>query len=70
MAGLSFSLQAQAKAVRLADEFQDVSAMSEPIEKGGGSAFVTKDLRPVGEVPVGGDEQGAPLVSGAAELEQ
>ena len=48
-----FLLHALAKSVRLAEKFENVGAMSEPVEQRGRQSFVAKDLNPVGKTQIG-----------------
>ncbi len=65
---LSLPLQALAKSIRLASEFEHVSLVGEPVEKGSGQSFIAKDLSPVGKAQVGGHDRGYALVQSGAEL--
>jgi hypothetical protein len=44
-----------AKAIRLADELEDMGFVREAVQPGSGQAFIAKDLHPVGKTEVGGD---------------
>lgn len=67
---LRIALQALTKAKRLADELQDVRPVRETIQQGGGKPFIAKDLRPIGEPPMGGHEQRHAFVEGRAKLKE
>ena len=58
------------EAVALAGEFEDLTAVSEPIEGGAGEAFGAEDLGPVLEGQVGGDDQAVPFVGLTDQVEQ
>ena len=66
---LGFPLHALTKAIRLTRELQDVRFVREPVQQGGGQAFITEDLGPVGKTQVGGHQHGHPLIESGAELE-
>jgi len=46
---VGFSAEALTKAKRLADEFQNMRSIREPIQQGRGQAFVAEDLGPIGK---------------------
>lgn len=57
-----FALQTLAEAIGLcATELHDMRLVGQAVEQGGREALVAKDLGPVGEAHVGGDDQGDPL---------
>ena len=64
-----FLLHALAKSVGLAEKFEDVGAMSEPVEQRGRQSFVAKDLDPVGKAQIGRHNHCHSLVESGAELE-
>src|SRR3989304_4660916 len=70
--GAGFLLPAQAllEAVGVPLELEDVAAMSEAIQEGSGQAGIAEDLRPTGEVQVGGDQHRPPLVALGEDAEQ
>jgi hypothetical protein len=67
---LRLSTQALTQPKRLADEFQEMRAIREPLQQGRRPTFVAKDLGPIGNAHMGGDDQGHPFVQGRAELQQ
>ena len=56
--------------IRLAEQFDNLSMMSEAIEQRGGQAFIAKDLHPIGELEIGGDDQSEAFVKFRAESKQ
>src|SRR3990170_4293904 len=70
--GASCLLPAQAllEAVGVSLEFEDVAAMGEAVQEGSGQAGVAEDLRPAGEVQIGGDQHRPPLVALGEDAEQ
>jgi hypothetical protein len=50
-------LHALAESMRLADQFEDVGVMSQAIQKCGSQAFIAKDLDPIGELQIGGNNK-------------
>src|SRR4030066_1821082 len=62
-AGCLLPAQALLEAVGVALELEDVAAMGEAVQEGSGQAGVAEDLRPAGEVQVGGDQHRPPLVA-------
>jgi hypothetical protein len=60
---------ALSKAIRLTDEFEDVRAVSEPVQESSGEPFIAKDLCPIGEAQIGGEDEGHALVHLGAKLE-
>src|SRR5438067_10403779 len=67
---LLLALDALAQAVALAGERQDMGVKGEPVQEPSREALVAEDLRPVGEVEVGSDEQAGLLVESGEEAEQ
>jgi len=65
-----FSLCALAEAIRLAEQFNDVRMMRETIKQRGGQTFVAKDLHPIGELEVGGDDQSESFIKFRAKSEE
>ena len=57
---------ALSKAIRLTDEFEDVRAVSEPVQESSGEPFIAKDLCPIGKAQIGGEDEGHALVQLAA----
>lgn len=66
---LEIAAQALPEAVGLADEFDDVGLVGQPIQEGQGQFFITKDLSPITKLEIGGHDQRDPLVQGGTELE-
>ena len=56
--------------VAVAVHLQDVDVMGEPVQQGSSQAFRAEDLGPLIEGQVGGDQDGAPLVALAEDLEE
>ena len=53
------------KAIRSADEFEDRGAVGEPIQEGGGHAFIAAhDTAPLSKAQIGGDDEGDSFVQG------
>jgi hypothetical protein len=46
--------------IRLADEFQDVSFVRQPIQQSSGQSFIAENLGPVGEAQIGRYDYGRP----------
>src|SRR5438067_8609810 len=67
---LLLALDALAQAVALARERQDMGMKGEPVQQRGGEALVAEDLRPVGELEVGGDKEAGLLVEGGEKAEE
>ena len=53
-----------------ARRLDNVGAVGEPVQRGGGQGLIAKDLSPVGELQVGGQNDGYPLVERRAKLEE
>ena len=51
-----FSLCALTEAIGFAEQFNDVRMMRETVKQRGGQTFVAKDLHPIGEFEIGGDD--------------
>ena len=64
------ALPAVADAVAVAVHLQDMDVVGEPVQQRAGEAFRTEDLGPLIERQVGGDQDGAPLVALAEDLEE
>lgn len=47
-----------------------MGVVDEPVDHGGDGDGVSEDLRPGGEVLVGGDDEGGPFVAGGDEGEE
>lgn len=58
------------EAIAVVASFQNVAAMGEAIEQGGGHLGVTKDARPFAEAQVGGDDDAGAFVELAQEVEE
>ena len=58
------------EAVAWAVHFDNVAAMGEAIEQGGGHAFALEDLGPLAEGQVAGDQDTATLITIGEDLEQ
>ena len=54
----------------LADQFNNVGVMRQAIEEGGGKAVIPKELRPVGELEIGGNDHGGPFIEFGTEGKQ
>jgi len=67
---VGFSAEALTNAQRLADAFQQMRSIREPIQQGRGQAFVAEDLGPIGNAYMGGDEHGHLFVHGRAQLKE
>ena len=52
-----------AQAIALPAEGEDVAVVEQAVEDGGGHHWVAKDLAPLGNVAVAGDQQTAALVA-------
>ena len=63
-------LHGLSKAVAFAVHLEDVAAVGQPVEQGGGHAFALEDLAPIAEGQVAGDQQAGPLVTVGKELEE
>ena len=59
-----------AEAVAVAVHLQDVDVVGEPVQQRAGEALRTKQFGPFAEGEVGGDQDGAPLVALAEDLEE
>ena len=64
------ALLAALEAVAVAVHLQDVDVVGEPVQQRAGEALRTEDLGPLIEGQVGGDQDGAPLVALAEDLEE
>ena len=64
------ALPAVAEAVAVAVHLQDMDVVGEPVQQHAGEAFRTEHLGPLIERQVGGDQDGAPLVALAEDLEE
>ena len=64
------ALPAVAEAVAVAVHLQDMDVVGEPVQQRAGEAFRTEHLGPLIERQVGGDQDGAPLVALAEDLEE
>ena len=62
LASLPFLLEAMAKAVRLADKFDDVTFVREPPDQRIRHFLIAKNRVPVGEAEVARDDDRHPLV--------
>ncbi len=60
----------RAEAIGLAEQFDDMGMVRESVEQGCGQTFIAKDLDPIGELEIGGDNQGQAFVERRAEGEQ
>ena len=60
-------LHALSKAMQLADQFEDMGMVGQAIQKSSCQAFTAKDLDPIGELQIGGDDQGQSFVKFGAE---
>src|SRR3989337_4146690 len=69
-AGRLLPAQALLEAVGVALELEDVAAMGEAVQEGSGQAGVAEELRPAGEVQVGGDQHPPSLVALGEDAEQ
>ena len=58
------------EAVAVAVQFEDVDVVGEPVQQRAGEAFRSEDRSPLVERQVGGDQDGAPLVALAEDLEE
>jgi hypothetical protein len=65
-----FTLCALSETIRLAEQLHDLRMMSEAIKQGGGQAFIAKDLNPIRELEIGGDDQGEAFVKFRAESKE
>jgi hypothetical protein len=65
-----FTLRTFAEAIRLAEQFNDVRMVSETIKQRGGQSFIAKDLHPIGEFEIGGDNQSKAFIKFRAESEK
>ena len=59
-----------AEAVAVAVHLQDMDVGGEPVQQRAGEAFRPEDRSPFVEGQVGGDQDGAPLVALAEDLEE
>ena len=66
----SNALPTVAEAVAVAVHLQDVDVVGEPVQQRAGEALRTKQFSPFVEGEVGGDQDGAPLVALAEDLEE
>src|SRR5713101_2674746 len=66
----AFAVERGAAAIALDVHLEDCGVMDKAIDDGEGHCLVWKDLAPLAERLVGGDQQGPPFVSGADEFEQ
>ena len=64
------ALPAVVEAVAVAVHLQDMDVVGEPVQQRAGEAFRTEHLGPLIERQVGGDQDGAPLVALAEDLEE
>src|SRR3989304_3657124 len=69
-AGCLLPAQALLEAVGVALELEDVAAMGEAVQESRREVGVPEDLRPTGEVQVGGDQPRPPLVALGEDAEQ
>ena len=58
------------EAVAVAVHLQDVDVVGEPVQQRAGEALRTEHLGPLIERQVGGDQDGAPFVALAEDLEE
>ena len=63
-------LPAALEAVAVAVHLQDVDVVGEPVQQRSGEPFRAEDLGPLIEGQIGGDQDGAPLVALAEDLEE
>ena len=56
--------------VRVALDLNDHCVVQEPVQQGSSNDVVTKDLAPLLEAPVGGQDHGPLLVEGIDQLEE
>jgi hypothetical protein len=59
-----------AKAIRLAEQFNDMSMMCQAIKQRGGQTFIAKDLNPISELEVGSNDQSETFVKFGTESEK
>ena len=64
------ALPAVAEAVAGAVHLQDMHMVGEPVQQRAGQSLRAEDLGPFVEGPVGGDQDGAPFVALAEDLEE
>ena len=64
------ALPAVAEAVAVAVHLQDMDVVGEPVQQRAGEAFRSEHLGSLVEGQVGGDQDGAPLVALAEDLEE
>ena len=64
------ALPAVPEAVAVAVHLQDMDVVGEPVQQRAGEAFRSEHLGPLVEGQVGGDQDGAPLVALAEDLEE
>ena len=63
-------LPAALEAVAVAVHLQDVDVVGEPVQQGSGEPLGSEDVGPLVEGEVGGDQDGAPFVALAEDLEE
>ena len=66
----SNALPATLEAVAVTVHLQDMDVVGEPVQQCAGEAFRAEDLGPLVEGQVGGDQDGAPFVALAEDLEE
>ena len=64
------TLRTLTETIRLANQFDNMSMMGQAVKQSCGQAFIAKDLNPISELEVGGDDQSETFIKFGTESEK